>query len=247
VSSGFEAVPGFSAARRRRRQQLIWTIIRSVIAAFLFFLCLGASYHVGQTQGETEVRRLVDDLALERDRSRELTATIAGLEHQSEQRIARSTAQQQQRVRRWSSELEKVMALADTKLAEGVSSERMGRALAILTRDRRCEQEVETKRVLVRTPTSREGGTLSFAGGKMQASFRGAAARNPAGRVESWYDMAQPIEVSLAPSGQTTPPISGIVPFEHGFVIDRRENIVAIRPSERRGQVEVQLRVCDYP
>lgn len=119
--------------------------------------------------------------------------------------------------------------------------------MALLDRDRVCQTEGEVKRATVGTSPIRDPGTVSFPAGKVSASLRGKAALDASGRPEAWFDPTQPIEMRFSASGQATISISSTLPLEHRVVIDRREHILTVKPGNRRGQVELQLRVCEYP
>lgn len=248
MARSFEASPGFSAARRRRQQQRWWFLGKLAAAAAVGLFSLGAAYEVGLSQSRVELERSFEDRETERLKVQRLTAQLARVEQAKVATTPETTSHTPTSTTSTiGPALERVLQAATAKIEQGVTAERLVRALALVKAERACDPTVESKRANVSTPVSRTGTEPTFAAGKLKVTVKGAAARNAAGRMEAWFDPSQPIELSLIQTGQ--PPLTtiGTIPMVHGFVIDHREHLFEVKQQDRRGMVEISLRVCDYP
>ena len=248
MARSFEASAGFSAARRRRQHQRWWLLGKIAAASAVALFSLGAAYQVGLSQSRVELERAFNDLEVERSSVQRLTAQLARLEQ------ARTVASDDSKRSAPASPspppppaLERVVQAAVLRLDEGVVAERLVRAMALVKTERACDPTVEVKRANVSTPVSRTGTEPTFASGKLKVTVKGAAARNAAGRMEAWFDPSQPIELTLAQTGQAPLSAVGTIPLVYGFVIDHREHLFEVKQQDRRGMVEIGLRICDYP
>ncbi|MCX8100525.1 MAG: hypothetical protein N3D77_04720 [Geminicoccaceae bacterium] len=235
---------GLTARRRRQRAVAIGLALLGGLVLFLF--SLGAAYLVGVAQSASERERLVADLEAARAASREAVARAAAVE----ERFARLATQRQaaapaEPVRR--PELEPLLPLLEARLREGVPVDRLARAILALPREPVCDPESEVKSLPVAITPMRESGSRSFGGGRFTVAARGVAAKSPTGRTEAWFDPAQPVQLVIRLAGQEPRLASRVLPFEETLVLERREYRFAARAGERRGMLEVTLRVCDYP
>lgn len=236
-----------SGVAARRRQQRLWLLLVAVAAGLgLSFLALGTAYLVGLAQGERERQRLMLELEGAREEMRAAVARAAALE----ERLVRATpsgaavAPARPLLR---PELEPLVPLLEQRLAEGVAPERLARAIRAVPRERVCDVPIESKTVAVAITPNREAGTRSFAQGRFVVSARGTPAKSPSGRTEAWFDPAQPVELTIREAGKEPHTAKGPLPLQHAFVVERREYRFLAQPGERRGTLEVQLEICDYP
>lgn len=238
---------------RRRRRSFVWSVVALGTAVSLVLFSLGAAYEVGLSQTRSEVERLIADLEAQRDQNRELSARVATAEQRAEQareeavRLSGVGVAGQPSRPGLHPDLEPLLRLSERKLAEGVPLERITKVVEELRRERNCLAKVETKRLAVRTAISRDASPTGFADGLFQIQASGATARSANGLSEAWFDPAKPIDLAIKLRTGQPRTASGTLPFEHAVVIDRREYIFQARSHERRGFVELALRVCDYP
>lgn len=231
---------------RRRRQRMILTLLAGVagIAALLF--SLGAAYLVGAAESANEVARLEADLEAARAAVREATARAAAAEERTA-RLERRRSQAVPAEPTYPADLEALLPLLRARLHEGVARERLARAITSLPAQPVCDAEVELRVLPVAVTPTRESGGRAFAGGRFTVVARGVAAKSPTGRTEAWFDSAQPVQLTIRRAGAEPSVASGVLPFLETIVLDRREYRFTARAGARRGTIELELQVCDYP
>lgn len=232
---------------RRRRQRVALAMALGVAGAAILLFSLGAAYLVGAAERANEVARLEADLEAARAMARAATARMAA----AEERAARL-----ERVQRPAAtpapaeppqELESLLPLLAARLREGVPRERLARAIAAVPAQPVCDPEIELRTLTVAVTPTRDTGGRAFAGGRFALVARGVAAKSPTGRTETWFDPAQPVQLSIRQAGQQPRLASGVLPLVEALVLERREYRFTARATERRGTIEVSLQVCDYP
>lgn len=232
--------------RRRRRRRLLTGILLGLVLAGIYVLSVGAAYRAGVSQSAAEIERLLADLDDQRELGRKTSMLVASLE----ERLAGTRAQMQETRRVRAADLPPpvgpLAVIVERKLAAGVEARRIGEVLAPLSRERRCAPEVETRRLLLATPISRESGVSRFPGG-FAITGKGVSVRDAQGRPEAWFDREQPVELALQGPGGITQALAGVLPLEQGVVMDGSEYLFRAEASPRRGFVELSLKVCDYP
>lgn len=232
---------------RRRRQRLVIAALAAAAGAALLLFSLGAAYLVGTAQRATEIARLEADLEAARAMVREATARAAAAEQRAARLAERGRRGAEQARPSHPAEVEALLPLLAGRLAEGVAPERLARAITSLPAQPVCDPEVEARTLPVAVTPSRETGGRGFAGGRFTVAARGVPAKSPTGRTEAWFDAAQPVQLTIRQSGQEARVASGVLPLVEALVLERREYRFSARAGERRGTLELTLRVCDYP
>jgi hypothetical protein len=236
----------FSTDRRRRRRLVAGLLVAALLLGVYLF-SLGAAYQVGLSQTRSEVERLMQDLGTERDANAALQERLAVAERDAV-RARELRAQLERRaanVRELTPETLPILDLVNARLAEGMAPERLALFIRTASRERTCDPDPETKRILLRTELERQGTSATFANGRFTVQGSGIGARDGQGRLEAWYDPEQPVELTI--SGEGANGLAGLLPLERSIVSGRRQYLFQIRNSSRRGFAEVTMRACDYP
>lgn len=240
---------GLRDSRSRRRRQLRWRIIKVV-----FFLAAALAAGVVAYQGgsllarqeviqlETHVTELEDDvIALQRQNDDLLAAAQDAKARESEWR------------ERYHAEVPtgEAKALFDqlqTRLADGIATERMAFVIGAATTPRDCEETSETKRFVVQTPyTPGTNGAVGFDRQTVVVTAAGEAATSASGNVESWFDPTKPITARFAAIGGETTESTGTLPLQHAMVIGDQEYRFSILTGDKRGFVRISRSRCPYP
>lgn len=233
---------------RRRRQRIVLVLLLAIVAIGVLLFSLGAAYLVGTAQRAAEIERLLAELETARTMAREATARAAAAEERAERVLERyqvRTPEPPPSSR--APEVEALIPFIVARLAEGVSRERLTRAIMSLPAQPVCDPESEVRALSVAITPTRETGGRSFGGGRFTVVARGIPAKSPTGRAEPWFDPAQPVQLVIRQSGQEPRIAAGVLPLVETLVLDRREYRFTARASDRRGTIELSLQVCDYP
>ncbi len=224
----------------------MWRATKLGLGAAGVILSLGAAYEAGRSQSGTEVSRLLDEAQDQQELNHQLGARLAEAEQQlSDARAsARGPAASGPQGGAPTADL---AALIRAKLAEGVPEARLSAAIGAVSRERHCDPAVETGRLVLRTPVSRDATSARLAGGFLTVSGQGTSMRDPQGLPEAWFDPAKPVDLEIALSDGTSEKVSGPLPLTHAVVRSAHEYDLSAQPSPRRGVLEVSLRICDYP
>ncbi len=234
-------------SRRRRGRRWLWRSLRLAIILGAIVLSLGAAYEAGRSQSDTEAARLLEDLQNQRETNRQLDARLADL--QQRWAGASSTAAPQPTTVDpvEATPTAGLMALIRSKLADGVEPARLGAAIEGVTRERRCDPAVETHRIVLGTPVSRDATSAVFAGGRLTVSGKGVSVRDAAGLPEAWFDPAQPVELEIRTSDGRIAGASGLLPLKHTIVQASHEYALTAKAGQRRGVLDLSVQVCAYP
>lgn len=137
-----------------------------------------------------------------------------------------------------------LMPTIEKKLAEGADPKRLAEAMAAVDKPRDCEAP-ESKRFLVKTALTADGPNTSvgFANGLVTVSGQGTAAKNAEGRVEAWFEPAEPITVRFTQIGGRTAEAAGKLPLHHTLSVGPVEHRFSVMASAR-GFVQVTSERC---
>lgn len=137
-----------------------------------------------------------------------------------------------------------LMPTIEKKLAEGADPKRLADAMAALDKPRDCEAP-ETKRFLVKTQLTADGPNTSvgFSNGLVTVSGQGAATRNAEGKLESWFEPAEPVTVRFTQIGGRTVEAAGKLPLHHTLSVGQAEHRFSVMASSR-GFVQVTSERC---
>ncbi len=232
---------------RRQRQRLLWALLFGVVAAGGLLLSLGAAYLVGTSQRAAEIVRLQADLEGARAIARDATARAAAAEERAARLIERGQNTREAARTGRSPEIDSLVPLLAARLAEGVSRERLARAITAVTVQQVCDPGIEERTLTVAVTPTREAGGRSFGGGRFSVVVRGVPAKSPTGRTEAWFDPGQPVQLTIRQAGQEPKIVTGKLPLVESLVLDRREYRFTARVGDRRGTIDLVLETCDYP
>jgi hypothetical protein len=245
-----ELLSTFAGTRRSRRRQAVWSMVRwSLLAACLLGGAL-ASYRVGVSQSRTEIARLGGDIDRLQELNRLMSERAARAEQQAEAAITRhAQLQQVYRSEVPRGELRELVDLIAERLRSGVPASRLRFLLREATVERKCDKEVETRRVPVHTPVSTGlVGTVGVANDRITISGEGAAARNADGASEAWFDPAQPVTLRFLKIDGDVSTIEGKLPLTHALVLQQTEYLFSIKASEKQqGQIDITTQRCAFP
>lgn len=232
---------------RRRRQKLVVASLAALLGIAALMLALGAAYLAGTAQREREIERLEADVEAARAAAREATARAAAAEERAARLLERGQRTADAPRPAHPPDVEALVPLLAARLAEGVSRERLARAITSLPVRPVCDPNIEVRSLPVAVTPTRETGGRSIGGGRFTVVARGVPAKSPTGRTEAWFDPAQPVQLVIRRSGEEPRNATGVLPYTESLVIDRREYRFTARTGERRGTIELALQVCDYP
>ena len=130
------------------------------------------------------------------------------------------------------------------KLAEGADPKRLADAMAAIDKPRDCEAP-ESKRFLVKTALTADGPNTSvgFANGLLTVSGLGTAAKNAEGRIEAWFEPAEPITIRFTQIGGRTVETAGKLPLHHTLSAGPIEHRFSVMAAAR-GFVQVTSERC---
>jgi hypothetical protein len=245
-----EILSTFAGTRRSRRRQAFWSVVRWSVLAICAIGGSLASYGVGVSKSRIEIARLEGDLATMHELNRVMSERVARAEQQAEGAITRFAQLQQtyhSEVPR--GELRELVDLIALRLRQGVPGVRLRFLLQHATAERRCDKEVEAKRVPVHTPASTGAvTTVGFADNRITVSGEGLAARTPDGKAEPFFDPAQPLTLRFLEIDGDVGTIEGLLPLTHALVLGNNEYLFAIKASDKQqGQVDVTVQRCAFP
>jgi len=232
---------------RRRRQRIVVASLIALGAVLGLSLALGAAYLAGVAQREREIQRLEADLEAARAAAREAAARAAAAEQQAARFLERNARILETPRFAHSPDIEALLPLLAARLAQGVSPERLARAITGLPSRPVCDPGIELGPLPVAVTPSRETVGRGFGGGRFTLMARGVPAKSPTGRTEARFDPAQPVQLVIRRNGEELRNLSGVLPYSESLVIDRREYRFTARAGERLGTIEVTLEVCDFP
>jgi hypothetical protein len=144
-------------------------------------------------------------------------------------------------------ELQELVALVHAKVDAGVTLARLRTALEGLERERRCEEEADTRRFVVQTAARRDpaNGSVTFADG-ITVTAEGAVPEGAEGKARLRFDPSQPVTVHFAgPDGAPTE-ASGTLPLEHAVVLGDKEHLFTAEAGDP-GFLRITKKVCAYP
>jgi hypothetical protein len=140
-----------------------------------------------------------------------------------------------------------LLPLIEERLAGGVDGKRIAAAIEMADKPRHCEPP-EVKRFLLKTTLTAEGPATSvgFANGMVTFSGQGVAAKNAEGRIEAWFDPAEPVAIRLTSIGGKTTDIAGKLPLHQTVRINDVEHRFTIMAGAR-GFVQITGDRCKVP
>jgi hypothetical protein len=237
----------FGEARRRRRHQAWWRVVR-FLSAVLAVLAVGIyAYQVGVSANQARTSQLEADLVRFQHDNLDLRDLIAAATKQSaDADAALESMRQRYAAEIPSGEAADLLAQLRAQLAAGVEPERLAMLIEAAGMEDACQSEPVTKRFMPRTPISTEPLSWVRFHDRIIVTGQGEAARNEAGLAEAWFDPAQPIRLEFRTLEGASTSIEGTLPFTHRMVVDGKEyRFSAVRGETRF--LEVTAQACPLP
>lgn len=142
-------------------------------------------------------------------------------------------------------EIRDLVAVITEKANDGVEISRMESIISGMTKDAKCQSEIETKRFVVMTPVSpTDISTASFYRGLITLSANGSPTINEAGNPEAWFDTAKEITVNFMLPGGEEQQVTGPVPLYHSVITGGSEYRFSITAG-RISFVDASVQQCD--
>jgi hypothetical protein len=230
---------GLHDSYSRRRRQARRTLIRWLLGLGAIIAAGVAAYQTGSSLAEREIEELMQERA-------RLTERIEAGLILSERRLKDAELRYERDVP--SGELAALVARVRDKLAAGVDQDRLAFLIDSAGKPRKCDNKPVTKRFVVRTPISRGANdSVSFANNAITVTALGESALNEEGKVEAWFDPAQPVTLRLVQLGGKTTVRKGTLPLHTSIVIKDKEYLYSVVEGAQRGFVEITGDRCDYP
>lgn len=237
----------YEADRPRRSpvaRILRWGLAAAVMAALALF-----AFQLGIEDERGRTGRLAEEAAKLAETSQQAVQANAQLraQLQASQARIREIEGTLGAMPRLSESARILMPVLEKKLAEGADPKRLADTIGAIDQARDCEAP-ETKRFLVKTTLTADGPNTSvgFSNGLVTVSGQGVAARNAEGKVEAWFEPAEPITVRFTQIGGRTVEAAGKLPLHHTFSAGQVEHRFSVMASAR-GFVQVTSERCKIP
>jgi len=240
---------GFRDARRAERR-------RRRLQVFKFFLVLGSLVALGAVAYQSGAELVRVEVAALREEIRRQTATIAALNSRIAElesarqaalaREAETNARYQREVPSGAgAELYKML---QTRLAGGMTMERMAFVIRSATMGDKCENQPTTRRFQLAVPATRNSaGSVAFDNSTVLVTGEGEAATNEAGAPHAWFDPAKPVRMVFTQLGGARSDVEGRLPLYHSIVRGSSELRFAVTQADLRRFVTVVADRCAYP
>jgi hypothetical protein len=231
-------------ARQRRNRRIARFLIGVVVLAGIAWF----SFDTGRRNSENRILTLEDRVAgLGADSDRARTAESQARDALNAATIEAATWRERYETEVPQGETAVLWQLLTRRLAEGVEARRLAEVVELVTNERRCDAQLVTKRVIVKTHL--HGGTdtsAGFADSRLTVQGEGGAARDANNNPVAWYDPAEPVSVSFITIGGDTELVEGYLPINHAVVLGDSEYRFAITEGPRNFALVTAER-CDYP
>ncbi|MCF8474883.1 MAG: type 4a pilus biogenesis protein PilO [Emcibacter sp.] len=220
---------------QKRRNQRFWLIIKII---FFLTIFIGSSYLAFDTGQKIALRNVeysqeqFNQQATELDNMRiQLGNTEAALNKM--QKILPT------------SEIQDLLNVINQKAANGIGFERMSALIAGMTKDGKCDDQIQSKRFIVSTPISQhQESAASFYRGLVTVIGKGSPTLNEQGNPESWFDPEKPVTVSFTLPGGEKQETDGILPLYHSVIVKDKEYRFTIINGQR-SFAEITVISCD--
>jgi hypothetical protein len=233
---------------RSRRSPMARILRLTAAVAVLAGIGLFA-FQLGIEDERTRQGRLADEVARLQEADQQLTQANAGLRRELQTAQTRLGELQTALggAPKLSESAQLLLPVLERKLADGVDPKRLAEVVAAADKPRECDAP-ESKRFLVRTARGTDGPnySVSFANGLVTVSGQGAPAKNAEGRLESWFDPAEPVTIRFTQIGGRSAEAAGTLPLHQTLAIGQAEHRFSVMASSR-GFVQVTSERCKLP
>ena len=219
-----------SQRRARRRRLALWlTALGGLLAAGYY------AYEAGSMLA----RQDVTSLTAEADR---LKSTVDTLK-QNNGTLEAALQVERQRGQEWQKRYDAnvptgqraaFLDLLNTRLADGLTVERLTSLIQAARIERRCDENPVTKRFVVQNPLhTGANSSVSFAENRVTVTANGASTINANGSPEGWYDPAKPIAVRFTLLGGESYTTEGTLPLHYAVIAGGNEYLFTLVPGDR--------------
>lgn len=240
---------GFRDARRAERRRRRLKVVK-------FFVVLGSFVALGAVAYQSGAELVRVEVAALREDIRRQAATIAGLNGRiAELEAARQAAlaREAEANARYQREVPSgpgadLYKLLQTRLAEGMTAERMAFVIRSATMGDKCDNQPTSRRFQLRTPVMRGATpTVAFDNSTVLVTGEGESATNEAGAPHAWFDPAKPVRMTFTQLGGARSDVEGQLPLHHSIVRGNSELRFTVTEADLRGFVTVVADRCAYP
>lgn len=136
-------------------------------------------------------------------------------------------------------------------LDQGVPADRLAFLIEASEAAPQCAETPETRQLPVALPVTLPGGVVpaeavTFADRRITVTAEGVIATDEQGRLEAWFDPAEPVQVRFSRLGGETAVVDGLLPLHHSMVVDGAEYRFTVTAG-RPGLIEVTGLACAFP
>jgi len=232
--------------RRYRRRFLMVVVKTTLFLAFLMSVGL-FSYQTGVQQFEArnlDQQARVETLA---GQVGELELQVAKLTQAGVNAESRATRCEERLVQETpKAEKAQLLSLLSSRLAAGISAERLAFVISHTENERQCDQPT-MKRLVINSPLSRSATqSVSFFNGFVTVSGDGQPARDANNNPEAWFDPTKPVVVRIVTHGGEESVVTGVMPLHHSVVVDKTQYRFTI-VGGTKSYAEVTIDKCPYP
>jgi len=213
---------GLYETRLRRRRRIRWAAVRWILSGAVVVGAAAFAYQIGSSQEQhqlTGLRTQVEDLSIR----------LGTLQEQNT-KLQAGTMVVEKRLRDAQKEIPNgpvadLLTRVQEKLDAGVDIERLRFLVNAAATTPRCSGQPASKRFMVQTPLfAGANDSVSFADGVITVTASGESAVNAEGKVEAWFDPAQPVKLMLTMIGGRVAEVSGKLPVYTSVVVGDSEH-----------------------
>lgn len=220
---------------QKRRSHRFWTLIRSI---FFLVVLIGCSYIAFDTGQEIALR----NMEFNKDKFLQQTVDLDAMRVELGNTEAALSKMQKLLP---NTEIQDLLLVVNQKAADGISPNRMSTLIAGLSKDEKCTDQPQSKRIVILTPVSQQvDGSVSFYRGLITITGKGSPTLNEDGNPEAWFDPSKQVTATFTLPGGETQVATGILPLYHSVLIKKNEYRFTIIPG-KRSFADVTVRSCD--
>ena len=221
-------------------------------ATLLSVVVIGASLVVGFWSGRQyavlEISSLKTEVAGNQKREKDLQDALTKVRAEAQTAQSRYDQLQQQYLQELPQDgpMRTLVDEVRQQLSEGMSPERMAFVIRSARPPRNCTDPT-TKRFVVSTPAFKgPNSTIRIGEGAVNIAANGISAKNRDGQPESWFDPAQPVNLTFTLGDGEVQKKDGKLPLQHSVVASGREYRFTLEEGEK-SFIKVTFDSCEYP
>lgn len=142
--------------------------------------------------------------------------------------------------------LREIVEMVRKQIEDGMAPERLAFVLRSARPPRNCS-DPSSKRFIIKTPEYKGSESAVIVGeGAVVIIGTGTSAKTKDGKLESWFDPTQQVNLTFKNSSGESERKSGILPFQHSVISKGKEYRFTLAEGEK-SFVKVTFDSCDYP